>query len=104
MSAAPVFLSLDRVLAIHQRMVQAYGGRDGLRDRGLLESAIAMPQATFSGELLHPTLSAQAAANLFHLCRNHPLVDGNKRTALATSLMFLLVNGHRLNASKPEVE
>jgi death on curing protein len=99
-----VFLSLDQVLAVHQRVLDAYGGAAGLRDRNLIDSAVAMPKVTFGGEYLHEGIPAMAAAYLFHLCKNHPFVDGNKRCALASSIQFLYLNGHALNASKDEVE
>jgi death-on-curing protein len=67
-----------------------------------MESALAQPQATFGGELLHPTLPEQAAAYLFHLVKNHPFVDGNKRTAFAVMVTFLRVNGYRLSLSNGE--
>ena len=88
----PVFLTLDEILAIQAEQIQRYGGTEGLRDRRLLESAIAMPAATYAGEFLHPTLFEMAAAYLFHLCNNHPFLDGNKRTALAACLAFLWLN------------
>ncbi|MFN7942608.1 MAG: type II toxin-antitoxin system death-on-curing family toxin [Thermoanaerobaculia bacterium] len=97
----PLFLELDEVLALHADQIRRYGGRPGLRDAGLLASAVATPRATFEGELLHPTLEEQAAAYLFHLARNHPLVDGNKRSALAAALVFLWMNGAKI-ASGPE--
>ena len=88
----PVFLTLDEILAIQAEQIQRYGGTKGLRARDLLESAIAMPAATYGGEFLHSTLFDMAAAYLFHLCNNHPFLDGNKRTALATCLTFLWLN------------
>lgn len=86
-------MSVDDVLLIHADQIARYGGESGLRDRGLLESAVAAPRASFGGALLHPDLVAQAAAYLFHIVRNHPFVDGNKRTGAAAALVFLLVNG-----------
>jgi hypothetical protein len=73
------FLELDDVLAIHAASIRRFGGATGLRDSALLESALAMPRATMFGDLLHPTIHEQAAAYLFHLVKNHPFVDGNKR-------------------------
>jgi death-on-curing protein len=93
------FLALDEVLAIHAHQITRYGGALGLRDRGLLESALAMPAATFGGETLHPSLHEQAAAYLFHLVKNHPFVDGNKRVGLACGLTFLRLNELRIDAS-----
>ncbi|HYQ81440.1 MAG TPA: Fic family protein, partial [Anaeromyxobacteraceae bacterium] len=74
----PAFLTLDEVLALHADQIGRYGGSPGLRDLGLLESALAAPRATFGGEHLHGSLPEMAAAYLFHLVRNHPFVDGNK--------------------------
>lgn len=71
-----VFLSLDEILEIHEQPIERYGGSQGLRDAAGLESAVATPQATFGGEFLHPSIPAMAAAYLFHLCQNHPFVDG----------------------------
>ena len=94
----PLFLTLDEVLGIHADQIRRYGGRPGLRDLGLLQSAVAMSETTFDGEFLHGTVFEMAAAYLFHLARNHPFVDGNKRTALMSALVFLGLNGQRLDA------
>jgi death-on-curing protein len=94
----PAFLTLDEVLAIHADQIRRYGGRTGLRDLGLLQSALAMPETTFEGEFLHGTVFEKAGAYLFHVARNHPFVDGNKRTALMCALVFLGLNGWRLEA------
>jgi death-on-curing protein len=86
-------LTAVAVLAIHEEVLRAHGGRPGVRDATLLESAVAAPQATFEGEPLIADPVEVAAAYLFYLCRNHPFVDGNKRTALAACLVFLEANG-----------
>jgi death-on-curing protein len=99
-----VFLSVDVVLMIHRRVIEDFGGDPGLRDRGLLESAVAMPQSTFGGVDLHVGLPEKAAAYHFHLCANHPFMDGNKRVAVAAAEVFLLINGHELSASDNDVE
>jgi death-on-curing protein len=99
MTDQPLFLSVNQVLEIHERLIQDFGGDPSVRDHGLLESAVRLPCATFDGKLLHESLPHMAAAYLFHLCMNHPFVDGNKRTALATSEIFLILNGLRLDAS-----
>ena len=96
-------LTLDEVLAIHAHQIQRYGGRPGLRDRGLLESALAMPRATFGGHELHESLAEKGAAYLFHLVRNHPFVDGNKRVGLAVCLVFLRLNGVAVRARDDEL-
>jgi death-on-curing protein len=88
----PVFLELDDVLAIHAEQVARYGGEAGIRDLGLLQSALAMPRASFDGEFLHPTMPEMAAAYLFHLTQNHPFIDGNKRIGLAAMMAFLGMN------------
>jgi death-on-curing protein len=88
----PVYLSLDEVLEIHQQQIERYGGSPGLRDLGALESAVATPQATFGGEFLHKSIPAIAAAYLFHLCQNHPFIDGNKRAGANAAVTFLLMN------------
>jgi death-on-curing protein len=97
------FLTLDEVLAIHGHQIRSYGGAPGIRDVALLESALAMPAATFDDELLHLTIFEQAAAYLFHLVKNHPFVDGNKRVGLATCLAFLALNDVRIRATDDEL-
>ena len=104
MTDNPTFLAVENVLTIHGRMVQEFGGGSGVRDLGLLESAVMMPAARFEGQFLHDGIAAMAAAHLFHLCKNHPFVDGNKRTALSAAEVFILLNGHRLNATNKELE
>jgi death-on-curing protein len=83
-------------------MIEMFGGAVGVRDEGLLESALAQPQVTFGGELLHPTIYEQAAAYLYHISRNHPFIDGNKRTACAAMETFLEFNGYQLDLSDDE--
>ena len=103
MTRPPLFLSVNHVLTIHARMIREFGGDAGLFDRGLLESAVAMPTAQVGGQYLHDGPEAMAGAYLFHLCQNHPFLDGNKRTALATSEVFLRLNGLALSAGDEEV-
>lgn len=100
----PDFLSLDEVIAIHRDQIERYGGGDGIRDMGLLQSAIAMPAAGFGGVYAHTDLFEMAAAYLFHLAANHPFVDGNKRVAGAAADVFLNLNGLLLTASEGEFE
>jgi death-on-curing protein len=103
MREGPVrFLSVENVLAIHANTIAEEGGSAGVRDIGLLESAVAMPQATFEGVSLHPGLAAMAAAYLFHLCQNHAFVDGNKRAAAFSTVLFLALNGIPDDALPPE--
>jgi death on curing protein len=89
----PDFLSVEDVLWLHSEQVDLYGGHHGIRDQGLLESAVAQPQAMFGGEYLHKDLFEMAAAYLFHLVQNHPFFDGNKRTGAVAALVFLDFNG-----------
>jgi death on curing protein len=90
---SPDFLNLEDVLEIHGFQLERYGGSSGMRDQGLLESALAQPMATFAGEYVHADLFAMAAAYMFHIVSNHPFVDGNKRTGLLSALVFLDQNG-----------
>jgi death-on-curing protein len=94
----PDFASLEDALLIHTHQIEQYGGSAGVRDLGLLSSAIATPRASFDGRYLHPTLVEQAAAYLFHVAQNHPFVDGNKRAALAIALTFLGLNDVQVEA------
>jgi len=93
MSQALAHPTVAAVKAIHAEVLAAHGGSAGVRDEALLESAVAAPQTTIMGEPLISDPVDVAAAYLFYLCRNHPFVDGNKRTALATCLVFLSANG-----------
>ena len=90
------------VLAIHQRQLAEHGGAEGIRDRGLLSSALARPQnlAAYSEDDLD--LAAFAAAYAYGIARNHPFVDGNKRTAFVVCRTFLLLNGKDLDATREE--
>jgi death-on-curing protein len=96
------FLTLDEVLRIHEDQVNRYGGSLGLRDRNLLLSALAQPEATFGGQYLHADIFEMAAAYLFHLCGNHAYIDGNKRVALVAARVFLKLN--RLDLRPPDRE
>jgi len=91
------FLTFSEVLLILEDQIRNYGGMYGLRDRNLLSSALYMPESSFDGKYLHETIPAMAAAYTFHICQNHPFIDGNKRVALASSLVFLDINGYELN-------
>lgn len=95
----PVFLGLDDVLEIHHELIETYGGAHGVRDRGLLQSALAMPRMGSRGVYFHSDVYEMAGAYLFHVVKNHPFVDGNKRTGAITALEFLWLNGHVLAAS-----
>lgn len=94
MSEKIIHPTVDAVLAIHREVLAAHGGGDGLRSQDLLESAVAAPQAAMMGVPVMSDLIEIAAAYLYYLCSNHPFVDGNKRVALATCLVFLSENDH----------
>lgn len=104
MTTPVVHLTVDDILKIHRRVIDEFGGDHGLRDRGLLESAAAMPRATFGGEDLHAGVPEKAAAYHYHLCANHAFVDGNKRIAVAAAEVFLILNGYDLAATDDELE
>ncbi|WP_342003147.1 type II toxin-antitoxin system death-on-curing family toxin [Chlorogloeopsis sp. ULAP02] len=95
---------LIEVLELHRRVIEQSGGAFGIRDVGLLESAIAQPRMTFGGEELYPSLLEKAAALGFSIIMNHPFVDGNKRTGHAATETFLVLNGIEINASVDEQE
>lgn len=98
-----VYLNLDEVLAIHDDMVERYGGSFGIRDLGLIQSAIARPQASFGGDDLYPTIIDKAAALFHSLIFNHAFTDGNKRTSLTSTARFLHLNGYELKADEKEL-
>ena len=89
----PEFLDLEDVLLIHEEQLAKYGGAAGIRDQGLLESALATPKATFGCGFVHEDLFAMAAAYAFHIAENQPFVDGNKRTGVLAAVVFLELNG-----------
>ena len=97
------FLGLDEVLALHVDQIERYGGKEGVRDLGLLESAVAVPEASFDGAYLHATLPEMASAYLFHLAQNHPFIVGNKRVAAAAMFMFLYLNNLELICSEDDL-
>lgn len=94
---SPIFLGLDEVIEIHRDQIERYGGHPGVRDMGLLQFAIAMPQASHGGKYLHADLFEMAAAYLFHIVQNHPFVDANKRVGVVAALVFLALNGLEVN-------
>jgi len=94
-----LFLTLAEVVEIHSHQIKRYGGSQGIRDINFLSSAIAMPHASFHGEFFQNDIYEMAAAYAFHICNKHPFLDGNKRTALASALIFLELNG--INISDP---
>lgn len=96
------YISLDVVLAIHDDMVEKYGGSHGIRDLGLIQSAIARPQSSFGGEDLYPTIFDKAAALFHSLMFNHAFVGGNKRTTIVSTARFLSLNGYELEVDGDE--
>ncbi len=96
------YLSLDVVLAIHEEMVDKFGGSHGIRDLGIIQSAVARPQSSFGGEDLYQSIFDKAAALFHSLMFNHAFIDGNKRTVMVSTARFLYVNGYNLEISKRE--
>ncbi len=104
MKKGPIeFITLAEVIEIHQNQITIYGGEYGIRDIHLLSSALAIPQATFDGEYLHSDVFEMAAAYGYHICQNHPFIDGNKRVGLVTALVFLEFNGIEIEDPKNEL-
>jgi len=100
----PVFLGLDEVIEIHHDQIRRYGGHPGILDLGILKSTVAMPSATFDGNYLHTGIFEMASAYLFHIVRNHPFIDGNKRTGAVASIVFLILNGIDFHADEDNLE
>jgi death on curing protein len=98
------YLTSEQVLFIHSRLVAETGGSHGVRDLGLLESAVARPRATFDGKELYPDLFRQVATLMDSLINNHPFVDGNKRTGVTAAGLFLRINGWKLTISPKKLE
>lgn len=99
----PIWISLDLIMAIHERQLAEHGGGRGVRDQGMLESALARPEQTFAYGGVGMDVVELAAAYAFGLSRNHPFVDGNKRTAAVACEVFLELNGHHLLASDEDL-
>ena len=97
------FLTVNEVEVIHDDALGGHGGLSGIRDHGLLESAVMMPQAMFGGKYLHPDIPAMAAAYVFHICKAHAFHDGNKRCAVLAACIFLDNNGYDVTASDNDV-
>ncbi len=91
-------LTLEQVLTLHQQIIEQSGGATGIRDRGILESALAQPYISYDGQDLYPTLIEKVAALGFSLINNHPFVDGNKRIGHAAIEVMLLMNGYEIQA------
>jgi death-on-curing protein len=99
-----IYLELAEILELQRRLIERSDGRQGVRDPGLVEAALAQPRMAFGGEDLYPTLTDKAAALAFALIRNHPFVDGNKRIGHAAMETFLVCNGHEIQATTDEQE
>ena len=99
-----IYLSVEQVLFLHDRLIEETGGEHGVRDLGGLESALARPHAAFGDTEFYPGLMEKAAVLMDGLTRNHPFIDGNKRISISTAILFLQVNGYRLTATNPELE
>ena len=97
MSRRILFLDVDDILELHGLHIMRFGGEAGLRDRGVLESAVAQPEAGVDGQYFHSDLFLMAAAYAFHIAQNQPFLDGDKRTGLLAALVFLDINGHSMD-------
>lgn len=95
-----IYLTLEQIIIIHEDQIVRYGGSSGLRDVSLLESAVFRPQSSFGGEDLYPTVFNKASALIHSLVLNHPFIDGNKRTGTVSLLVFLEMNGYRLQVTQ----
>ncbi len=98
-----IFLLRDEVLRIHQKQIDRFGGTHGMHDAGLLESALAMPIMGFGDHVMHTTLNHMSAAYIYHIIKNHPFLDGNKRTGVVSGLVFLKLNGVAIPWRKNEM-
>ncbi len=96
------FIPADLAVSIHSDLLQRYGGKPGIRDRNLLESALAQPKMTIGRKFVHRKLFEKAAAYGYHVCRNHPFIDGNKRVAFILMDIFLQKNGWEIVAREEE--
>lgn len=98
-----IILSKEQVLMLHERLIEATGGSAGIRDVGMLDSALSNPFQSFGGEELYPSIQAKAAQLCFGLVKNHSMVDGNKRLGTHVMLVFLALNGYELSYSQQEL-
>ncbi len=104
MSAEIKFLTFEQVLKLHSLQIEEFGGLDGIKNEGLLRSALAQPESGFGEEYFHKNIYEMAAAYLFHLVKNHAFNDGNKRIAAVTAAVFLQINGYVVIADEDEFE
>ncbi len=100
----PIFLELGEVLLIHRDQLERYGGRAGVRDIRLLQTAVAMPRAGIADRYLHQDIFEMAAAYLSHLVTDHPFLDGNRRTGAVAAIVFLAMNNVEIDADEDELE
>ena len=98
-----IILSKEQVLKLHERLIEATGGSAGIRDEGMLDSALSNPFQSFGGEELYPSVQAKAAQLCFGLVKNHSMIDGNKRLGTHVMLVFLALNGYELSYSQQEL-
>ena len=99
-----IFLTLSQIIKIHQDQIERYGGMPGIRDMKLLQSAVTMPAAGFGNSYFHDDLFEMASAYLFHIVKNHPFIDGNKRTGAVAAVVFLIMNGIEVDADEQSFE
>ncbi len=99
-----IFIGVEEVIEIHRDQVNRYGGASGIRDIGLLHSAVSVPQASYGGQYLCKDIFEMAGAYLFHIIKNHPFVDGNKRTGAVAAVVFLIMNGIDIDADEESFE
>lgn len=98
-----IILSKEQILMLHSQLIEATGGSDGIRDEGMLESAISNPFQTFGGKELYPSIQAKASQLCYGLVKNHPMIDGNKRIGAHAMLVFLALNGYELQYAQTEL-
>lgn len=98
-----IILSKEQILMLHSQLIEATGGSDGIRDEGMLESAISNPFQTFGGKELYPSIQAKVAQLCYGLVKNHPMIDGNKRIGTHSMLVFLALNGYELQYTQREL-
>lgn len=96
-------LSKEQILMLHSQLIEATGGSDGIRDEGMLESAISNPFQSFGGEELYPSIQSKAAQLCYGLVKNHPMIDGNKRIGTHAMFVFLTLNGYELQYTQSEL-
>ena len=96
-------LSKEQVILLHKRLIETTGGSDGIRDAGMLDSALSNPFQSFGNEELYPSAQAKAAQLCFGIVKNHPMVDGNKRLGAHVMLVFLTLNGYELSYTQQEL-